>query len=190
MLFSLVLLSYNLVGDASALTIPSSSDIDIFSPPKCTDITHCRTIWGIIWSCLATIFACMWVAVHHNVPAPGQRPILIILERVAITVCALLVPEYVVAWAIRQWLVANHIAWKNQELEREREELLLMGEMARETWMELVRKESGPDIGPSEAEPHVMAASQSRVRLSRLELVLDAFRKPFLSRVDGRELSF
>ncbi|KAF7971163.1 hypothetical protein HWV62_21988 [Athelia sp. TMB] len=38
------------------------------------------------------------------------------LERVAITICALLVPEYIIGWAVRQRLVARQIAKTNAEL--------------------------------------------------------------------------
>lgn len=40
------------------------------SPQRCGDIDHCRTLNGIIQSCLVTILACVWFAVHRNVPAP------------------------------------------------------------------------------------------------------------------------
>ncbi|KAJ7752863.1 hypothetical protein B0H16DRAFT_1459587 [Mycena metata] len=35
----------------------------------CT-INNCRTLFDIVWGCLATIFACTWVALHQNVPDP------------------------------------------------------------------------------------------------------------------------
>ena len=76
---------------------------------RCPHAENCRTIPGIVYSCLATIFACTWVAVHPNVPSPKAKWLHAVLLRVAVTVCALLVPEYVVAWSIRQWLVATHI---------------------------------------------------------------------------------
>ena len=92
----------------------------------CTDLTHCRTIWSIVWSCLATIFSCTWVAVHPNIPCPKEReangwierciwnPLLSFAEhRLPLFLCALLVPEYVLAWAIRQFLNARRIAKKN-----------------------------------------------------------------------------
>ena len=93
---------------------------------SCTDLTHSRTIWNIIWSCLATIFSCTWVAVHPNIPCPRKReakncfqrwvrnPLLSLAEhRLPLFVCALLVPEYVLAWAIRQYLSARKIANEN-----------------------------------------------------------------------------
>ena len=93
----------------------------------CTDLTHSRTIWNIIWSCLATIFSCTWVAVHPNMPCPKLRegknyfqrwiwnPLLSFAEhRLPLFICALLVPEYMLAWAIRQHLSAQKIANKNK----------------------------------------------------------------------------
>ena len=95
----------------------------------CNDLAHCRTIWNIVWSCLATIFSCTWVAVHPNVPCPKKReangwieryirnPLLSFTEhRLPLFICALLVPEYVLAWSIRQFLVARKIAKGEIEL--------------------------------------------------------------------------
>ena len=95
----------------------------------CNDLAHCRTIWNIVWSCLATIFSCTWVAVHPNVPCPKKRkangwiekyirnPLLSFMEhRLPLFICALLVPEYVLAWSIRQFFVARKIAEGEFEL--------------------------------------------------------------------------
>ena len=95
----------------------------------CNDLAHCRTIWNIVWSCLVTIFSCTWVAVHPNIPCPKKRkangwiqrciwnPLLSFAEhRLPLFVCALLVPEYVLAWAIRQFFRAREIAKGEFEL--------------------------------------------------------------------------
>ena len=126
MLF-LILCYYYLTQGASIDASPVSS-IDKRSPTfeskPCTDLTHCRTVWNIIWSCLITIFSCTWVAVHPNIPCPRKRvannciekwvwhPLLSFAEhRLPLFICALLVPEYILAWAIRQcsraWDIAN-----------------------------------------------------------------------------------
>ena len=114
-----------------ALSIRASPIPPIICPSlelnSCADVTHSRTIWNIIWSCLATIFSCTWVAVHPNMPCPKQRegknrfqrwirnPLLSFAEhRLPLFVCALLVPEYVLAWAIRQYLRARKIARDNE----------------------------------------------------------------------------
>ena len=93
----------------------------------CNDLAHCRTTWKIVQSCLVTIFSCTWVAVHPNVPCPKKREangwierciwnlLLSFAEhRLPLFVCALFVPEYVLAWAIRQFLVAQKIAKLNE----------------------------------------------------------------------------
>ena len=96
---------------------------------RCNDLAHCRTIWNIVWSCLVTIFSCTWVAVHPNVPCPKKRkangwiqrcignPLLSFAEhRLPLFICALLVPEYVLAWSIRQFLRAREINKSEFEL--------------------------------------------------------------------------
>ena len=94
-------------------------------PNSCSDLSHCRSIWNIIWSCIVTIFSCTWVAVHPNVPCPKKREgknrfqrwirnslLSFVEHRLPLFICALLVPEYVLAWAIRQYLSARRIANK------------------------------------------------------------------------------
>src|SRR6267143_3193682 len=125
MLF-LILVYYLAQGvSIDASPIPFINKRSLQSNP-CTDLTHCRTVWNIIWSCLVTIFSCTWVAVHPNMPCPKKRkannclqkwiwnPILSFAEhRLPLFVCALLVPEYILAWAIRQYLRAWAIANDN-----------------------------------------------------------------------------
>ena len=73
-----------------------------------------------IWSCLTTIFSCTWVAVHLNIRCPGRRgrELFQSMEPTSL-VCraspsairmSLLVPEYVLSWAIRQNLRARKIS--------------------------------------------------------------------------------
>ena len=103
--------------DASPI---SSIDNRSFAGNHCTDPTHCRTIWSIIRSYFVTIFSCTWVAVHPNIPFPKKRkannwvercirnPLLSFAEhRLPLFVCASLVPEYVQAWSIRQFLMSS-----------------------------------------------------------------------------------
>ena len=80
-----------------------------------------------MWSCLVTIFSCTWVAVHPNIPCPKTRkanscierwiwnPLLSFAEhRLPLFVCALLVPEYVLGWAVRQFWRARQIVDENK----------------------------------------------------------------------------
>ncbi|KAI0059881.1 hypothetical protein BV25DRAFT_1828597 [Artomyces pyxidatus] len=71
----------------------------------CTDIAICRTRNTIIWSSLVTILACVWTAVHRNIPAPPRtdesrfaRVVSRVLEAAKIVVVTVLVPEWVLAW--------------------------------------------------------------------------------------------
>ena len=124
MLFLILL--YYLALSIRASPIPPMTSRSLESN-SCSDLSHCRTIWNIIWSCIITIFLCTWVAVHPNVPCPEKReeenrfqrwiwnPLLSFVEhRLPLFVCALLVPEYVLAWAIRQYLSAQKIANGNE----------------------------------------------------------------------------
>ncbi|KAI0059748.1 hypothetical protein BV25DRAFT_1785836, partial [Artomyces pyxidatus] len=80
----------------------------------------------IIWSSLVTILACVWTAVHRNIAAPAKRGdsrsrrlVARVLEVAKIVVVTLLVPEWVLAWAVRQFLNARQIG---RELEAARGE--------------------------------------------------------------------
>jgi hypothetical protein len=76
-----------------------------------------RGVNDIIISCFATIFACTWSAVHPNIPAPTDCWWTCFKRQVATMVYALLAPEAVTAWALRQRLAARTIADEyNQEI--------------------------------------------------------------------------
>lgn len=69
---------------------------------------------------MITIFACIWVAVHPNIPQPKpprtSRLALIadayssLTEKVTIVLLGLLAPEFILVWALRQWLKARSLA--------------------------------------------------------------------------------
>ncbi|KZP23506.1 hypothetical protein FIBSPDRAFT_930558 [Athelia psychrophila] len=101
---------------SDATTNPASPFLDASfsfassSVPACNELDKCRSLVSIITSCLATIFACVWVAVHPNVPGPRQTWISKKIESFKLVVATLLVPEWVLAWAVRQFLQARHYA--------------------------------------------------------------------------------
>ena len=64
--------------------------------------SNTRTIWNIIWSCLSTLFACAWIAVHPNIPAPKDSQWKIFRRRMKIMAYVLLAPEMIIIWAARQ----------------------------------------------------------------------------------------
>ncbi|KAF7979534.1 hypothetical protein HWV62_42122 [Athelia sp. TMB] len=146
----LLLLSLILLESASAIVARAvSSD---FTPPasrnftslvaptsgnaalpgdECYDIRYCRTLGGLIQSCIVTILACVWFAVHRNIPAPKVdhphnsffvRVLLFVWYKIldqrqaaTVFVVALLVPEWVLAWALRQFFVARRLTKKLEE---------------------------------------------------------------------------
>jgi hypothetical protein len=85
--------------------------------PLCDDLRTCRTISDIIWSCIVTIFACTWVAIHPNIPKPNSDlhwysgP----LRRARIMFYALIGPEFIILWAWRQRYIASR---KSETLQR------------------------------------------------------------------------
>ncbi|KAJ7062277.1 hypothetical protein C8F01DRAFT_1137068 [Mycena amicta] len=55
--------------DAASFGTRASPDSDV-----CDNINNCRRLFDIVWGCLATVFACVWVSVHPNVPPPKLAP--------------------------------------------------------------------------------------------------------------------
>ncbi|TFK32498.1 hypothetical protein BDQ12DRAFT_576420, partial [Crucibulum laeve] len=69
-----------------------------------------RTMLNILWSCLSTIFACTWLAVHPNIPAPNDTEFSIARRRAKIMLYAFLAPEIVIFWAIKQRIAAQDLS--------------------------------------------------------------------------------
>lgn len=100
---------------ASALTatIPEAQ----VARSTCDGASSCRTSWNIVISCLSTIFLTSWIVIHPNVSYPidakDQRRWhsvrIFLTERVPLFLIALVYPEYILAWAIRQRLAAREV---------------------------------------------------------------------------------
>ncbi|KAK7002313.1 hypothetical protein R3P38DRAFT_3215468 [Favolaschia claudopus] len=94
-----------------------------------------RTLYDIVWTCLTTIFACIWVSVHPNMPPqpkdnlPPQNESVLSLgswrqywfvciwdgtsgirRRLKTMLVALIAPEIIVAFAVRQWSTARNFS--------------------------------------------------------------------------------
>ncbi|CAA7263418.1 unnamed protein product [Cyclocybe aegerita] len=74
-----------------------------------------RSIWDIIWSCFATIFACTWIAVHPNIPGAKDSLWRVFGRRLAIMMYLLIAPEMVILWAARQHFAAVRIGKQFRE---------------------------------------------------------------------------
>jgi hypothetical protein len=66
-----------------------------------------RGTMDIIWSCVATLFVCVWVMLHLNVPAKEDGILTLFIRRMRWLVLALLAPELLMLFASGQWASAK-----------------------------------------------------------------------------------
>ncbi|KDR77193.1 hypothetical protein GALMADRAFT_120316 [Galerina marginata CBS 339.88] len=97
---------FHVLRDAIPSNLSSPSD-----PCTCPDQ---RSLWDILWSCLATIFACTWVSVHPNIPPLRESWLKTGLRRVELMAWALIAPELIILWAMKQWVGARNMVQKYQ----------------------------------------------------------------------------
>ena len=111
LLFTLIYLSRNVIQAApSPLILPAAgSSLNQISPTHgCID--HQRSIWDILWSCFATIFACTWVSVHPNIPGHDDGRWKIFSNRAEIMLWTIMAPEWVIYWAMRERFAVREMA--------------------------------------------------------------------------------
>jgi hypothetical protein len=105
----------------------SPASIELRAVPACGDQDSRRSIQCIVWSCLSTIFLCTWVAVHPNIAFRPEKPNMGWRERwiwdplhhfwsykLPLFMWALVIPEYILSWSIRQFIVAGKIRKKGE----------------------------------------------------------------------------
>ncbi|KAJ7059198.1 hypothetical protein C8F01DRAFT_274847 [Mycena amicta] len=110
--------------DATSFGARASLDSD-----TCKDI-DCRRLFDIVWGCLVTVFACVWVSVHPNVPPPKppyppkgatiwERVKWRLIDsrgalksRLKLMLAAVLTPELIAGLAGRQLVIAWKMAKK------------------------------------------------------------------------------
>ena len=109
LVLSLVYLLYGFQTHASPLAATSHNNATILSTSACICPADQRSILDILWSCLATIFACSWVSIHPNIPAPNESRWRILFRRLELMFWAVIGPEIIITWALRQWLGARHL---------------------------------------------------------------------------------
>lgn len=85
-----------------ASSIDPPSGFALFERATNADACNDRTIWDIIWSCLATTFACTWVSVHPNIPFLRDNKWAIRKWRLYLMFLTLLAPEILLMWAFKQ----------------------------------------------------------------------------------------
>ncbi|KAJ7751592.1 hypothetical protein B0H16DRAFT_1221953, partial [Mycena metata] len=69
-----------------------------------------RSLFDIVWGCLATIFACTWVAVHQNVPDPHLGWLSLLSRKLQMMLLTIFAPELVVSFAGKQLVSALRIS--------------------------------------------------------------------------------
>lgn len=77
--------------------------------PRADVVFGTRTTSDIVISCLATLFACTWTAMHLDIPLPLDSRWSIFTRRFFTTFYALLGPEFVSLLAFRQLVCAEMI---------------------------------------------------------------------------------
>ncbi|TFK59873.1 hypothetical protein BDN72DRAFT_780140 [Pluteus cervinus] len=75
-----------------------------------------RSLVDIVRSCVLTIFACVYTALHPNIPDPDASDLQKICRRLKMSFYMLIAPEAVIWWAMRQWYGARDIARLVNEL--------------------------------------------------------------------------
>ncbi|TFK66603.1 hypothetical protein BDN72DRAFT_141986 [Pluteus cervinus] len=69
-----------------------------------------RTLIDIVISCTLTIAICVYHAIHPNIPDPEASFWKVQLDKLKVTIHALIAPEVMIFWAMRQWVGARLIA--------------------------------------------------------------------------------
>ena len=109
LVLTLVYIFHGFQSHAAPLTSLLAESSSVIITPACIWPADQRSIWDILWSCLATIFACSWVSVHPNIPASNESWWRIFLRRLELMFWAVVAPEMIISWAFRQWLGARKL---------------------------------------------------------------------------------
>ncbi|KIM22218.1 hypothetical protein M408DRAFT_28856 [Serendipita vermifera MAFF 305830] len=115
-----LLLAYSIMQSIKSEAGPIPASIELRDVASCDGQNSRRDLGTIIWSCLSTIFLCTWVTVHPNVHFRAQKPDQrwferwlwdplheILTYKLPLFVVALLVPEHILAWSVRQYIQAG-----------------------------------------------------------------------------------
>jgi hypothetical protein len=92
-----------------ATSLPST--INLTSTPKIEiqfDKNY-RSALNIVWSCLSVIFTCTWTALHPNVYGFQSTQWQRTKRRALLFLLAILMPEVLLVWSIKQWQGARDI---------------------------------------------------------------------------------
>ncbi|KIM24398.1 hypothetical protein M408DRAFT_75968 [Serendipita vermifera MAFF 305830] len=136
----ILLLAYSILqtGQSEAGPIPAS--IELRDVASYDGQNSQRSLANVVWSCLSTILLCTWVAVHPNVHFRAEKhnqgwfkkwlwdPLHeAFTYKLPLFLWALLVPEYILAWAVRQYLQAGVISKQVPGWTRTHGHFMIMG---------------------------------------------------------------
>ncbi|KAH6914636.1 hypothetical protein BKA70DRAFT_1557035 [Coprinopsis sp. MPI-PUGE-AT-0042] len=119
----IILLGYVLVSPSHAAPLPASGSSEGAMPDLGLDESNGlgeeresfeSFITSTVLSCLFTILLSLWVSVHPNAPSARDSPKKRLRRRVELVLWALLVPELMVCWAVRQWFGARRLKKRYQ----------------------------------------------------------------------------
>ncbi|KAF8327810.1 uncharacterized protein EI90DRAFT_3067083 [Cantharellus anzutake] len=86
-----------------------------FLPADCNDPRNYRMMWGIVYSCLLTMFACIWTAVHPDLSQSYGTSVF--KSHVSLMIISLVVPEWTLAFAWGQFMISQRISEKCEMVE-------------------------------------------------------------------------
>ncbi|KAF8660452.1 hypothetical protein AX16_001632 [Volvariella volvacea WC 439] len=98
----------------SPFPIPASVVTATIVSSQC-DPTQTRTLLDVLYSCFGVILLCTYISTHHNIPDQSDSMIKITLLKLQTMLCAIMAPEAVVLWALRQRIAAGRIAEENKD---------------------------------------------------------------------------
>ncbi|KAG2033101.1 hypothetical protein BDR03DRAFT_872734 [Suillus americanus] len=91
----------------SSLPSLNGTSVTILDVSDSPSSNNTRSLWDIIWSCAATLFACTWTAIHPNIPGMDEGNFAVFSRRLGIMTMALIAPELMITWATVQFLSAQ-----------------------------------------------------------------------------------
>ncbi|TFK65790.1 hypothetical protein BDN72DRAFT_860393 [Pluteus cervinus] len=121
-MLTVLLLLYMRVGGMpiynATAAIPSTAPTVVYPRCDCSSVDG-RTVYEIVRSCLVTIGACVYRAIHQNIPDPELSFWGRLGVTIKVTFCALIAPELIIWWAMRQWFGAKRAVRDMKEIKPE-----------------------------------------------------------------------
>ncbi|TFK59075.1 hypothetical protein BDN72DRAFT_647678 [Pluteus cervinus] len=127
-----------------------------------------RTLYDIVRSCVFTIAACVYRAIHQNIPDPEATMWGKLRVRIKMTIYALIAPEAFIWWAMRQRYGAIRIAKEVNELKYGLNWTQTHGQFAQMGGF--ARKENKRVLYP---EALIKLLAEGRIDLDQLKLTKD-----------------